>query len=276
MIKIKENEYALMKEYIEENCGIHLVKGKEYLIESRLADLLAETGSKSFLEFLSNARKDGGKLRDRIIDAMTTNETLWFRDDKTWTYLKDVAVPSLLERAETDGKVRIWSAAASTGQEAYSLMMLIDEVARAKGKKALLEKVEIVGTDISSSALFQAITGRYDAVAMNRGLTEERKSKYFSKNEKVFIFSEELKKRVRFKQFNLQGSFSALGSFNLILCRYVLIYFSKDFKAEIISKVSGVLKSGGTLLLGGSENMSTVASDFTMSNHGGALLYTKK
>ena len=165
MLKVNQLEYGLMQKYIEEQCGIRLEKGKEYLIESRLTDLAVESGCNSFKEFHSKALSDhSGKLKDRIVDAMTTNETLWFRDDSAWEYIKDVAVPNLIDKAEKGQKVRAWSAAASTGQEAYSLLMLLHEEVKARGKLHLLDNVEIIGTDISTSALFLAISDRKSVV----------------------------------------------------------------------------------------------------------------
>ncbi|MBU3917332.1 hypothetical protein KKA14_17510, partial [bacterium] len=155
-----------MKKFIEDRCGIHLEEGKEYLIESRLSDLVLENGCESFSEFHLKARTDTSeKLPWRIIDAMTTNETLWFRDESAWTYIKEVEIPRLLDKAEKKGKVRIWSAAASTGQEAYSLIMALDEATKARNKPLLMNSIEIIGTDISSSALFLAKSGRYDNIA---------------------------------------------------------------------------------------------------------------
>ncbi len=139
MIKITEPEYILMKQYIEKHCGILLEKGKEYLIETRLSDLVIETGCNSFQEFHLKAQTDSsGQLRNRIVDAMTTNETLWFRDANAWEYIKEVEVPGLLDKASKNGKVRVWSAASSTGQEAYSLLMTLDEQAKARGNPSLI------------------------------------------------------------------------------------------------------------------------------------------
>ncbi len=178
MLKINKPEYVLMKKYIEEHCGIHLEKDKEYLIETRLSDIVAENGCKSFQEFHFKARTDSpGKLRDQIVDAMTTNETSWFRDKSAWDYLKEFAVPALLSQAAETGRAAVWCAAVSTGQEAYSLLMLLDEAVKERGLPSLLDRIEILGTDISSSALNSAISGQYDDIDINRGLPEEKKKK---------------------------------------------------------------------------------------------------
>ncbi len=277
MVTITEPEYILMKQYIEEHCGIHLEDGKEYLIETRLSDLVIETGCASFQEFHLKARNDvAGKLRDRIIDAMTTNETLWFRDETAWQYIREVAVPGLLDRAEQSGKARIWSAAASTGQEAYSLLMLLDEQAKARGKPSLTNNIEILATDISTSALFIAMSARYDSFSINRGLPADKKTKFFTQEGNVWVFDQDLKKRVKFKKFNLQESFMSLGTFDMILCRYVTIYFSESFKRDVFSKMARVLRPGGVLLLGATESLRGYSDDFNISYHNRALINIKK
>ena len=278
MLKITEPEYVLMKKYIEEHCGIYLERDKEYLIESRLSDLLSETGCKSFQELHLKARMQdpAGELRDRIVDAMTTNETSWFRDKNAWDYLTEVAVPDLLHRSAETGKARVWSAAASTGQEAYSLVMLLDEAAKKRGLPSLSERVEILGTDISSSALSSAISAQYDAIAMNRGLPQEKKANYFSKVGKFWLFDQKLNKRARFEKFNLQDDFIFADPFDLILCRYVSIYFSETFKRELFSKMAGILKPGGVLLLGATESLREFSNDFEISYYKGAVINTRK
>ena len=275
-MKINPSEYSLMRKYIEDHCGIRLEKGKEYLIESRLTDLVVETGCSSFKEFHEKAgSENSGKLRDRIVDAMTTNETLFFRDRSTWQYLREVGVPGLLDKAEKGKKVRVWSAAASTGQEAYSLLMLLNDGASQRKKPHLLDRIEILGTDISTSALFLAIAARYDSMAMSRGTTTDIKERYFTKTGNVWEFDRELKKRVTFKQFNLQNSFVSLGTFDLILCRYVAIYFSDVFKRELLSKMFRALNRGGVLLLGATESLRGFSDEFRISYYKDAVINEK-
>jgi len=277
MISITPPEYMLMKKYIEEQCGIHFEDGKEYLIETRLSDLVIETGCNSFQEFHLKAKTDTtGKLRDRIVDAMTTNETLWFRDASLWEYFKETGVPELLDLAEKKGRVRIWSAASSTGQEPYSLLMLLDEQSKARGNPALLDRIEILATDISSSALFIAISARYDSFSINRGLPADKKEKYFTRDGNVWVFDQELKKRVKFKKFNLQEDFAPLGLFDLILCRYVTIYFSDAFKREVFSKMAGALNPSGILILGATETLRGYSEDFEIKYANNALINIKK
>ncbi len=277
MLKITEPEYVLMKSFIQEHCGIYLETGKEYLIESRLSDLAVENGCDSFQEFHLKARSDyTGKLKDRIIDAMTTNETLWFRDETAWMYIREVAVPEMVDKAEKQGSARIWSAAASTGQEAYSLLMLLDEEVKKRNKPHLLEKIEIFGTDISSSALFLAMSARYDSIAVSRGLPEDKKRKYFTQQGNIWMFDQELKKRVSFKKFNLQNSFMPLGVFDLVLCRYFSIYFSDTFKRELFAKIADVMNPGSALILGATESLRDYTNSFEVNYHKNAIINIKK
>ncbi len=277
MLKINEPEYALMTRYIEEHCGIHLEKDKEYLIESRLSDLLAETGCRSFQEFHFKARTDPtGRLRDRIIDAMTTNETSWFRDKSVWEYLETVAVPDLLDRAARSGVARIWSAAAATGQEAYSLVMLLDEAARRRGMHSLLDRIEVLGTDISTTALATAVAGRYDAIAISRGLPDDKRHRYFTQEGPSWVLDERLRSRVRFKRFNLQDPFVFPYTFDLILCRYVSIYFSESFKRAMFAKLATVLRPGGVLILGATESLREFSDAFEIGYFNSAVINTKK
>lgn len=277
IVKVTPAEYSLMREYIETNCGIRLEKNKEYLIESRLTDLVIETGCKTFREFHAKAKSDKtGKIKDRIVDAMTTNETLFFRDKSAWQYLKEMAVPRILDKAEKGGRARVWSAAASTGQEAYSFLMLLNEGARARGNPNLINKVEILGTDISPSALFLAIAGRYDAMAMKRGTTNNIRNRYFKQSGNVWEFDPVLKKRVTFKTFNLQNSFASLGVFDQILCRYVFIYFSSTFKKELLTKMYRALVPGGVFLMGATESIRGFSDEFKVSHYKGAVINVKE
>ncbi len=276
-IKISPPEYMLMKKYIEEHCGIHLRKDKEYLIESRLSDLVEETGSRSFQEFHFKARTDRtGRLANRIVDAMTTNETSWFRDKSVWEYLEAEAVPALLDKAACTGGASVWSAAVSTGQEIYSLLMLLDEAARNRGEPELLDRIQLLGSDISTSALFTAISAQYDSIAINRGLAEDRKKRYFRQVGNLWVLDPALKSRVAFKLFNLQNSFVGLPRCDLVLCRNVSIYFSDRFRQELFAKMASVIVPGGVLILGATESLREYSRDFDISYYGNAVINTRK
>lgn len=275
-MKLAGTEFELLKGFVEKNCGIHLDPGKEYLIETRLTDIAIDQGCKTFSEFYQKALADTtGKLRGRIVDAMTTNETYFFRDDNLWNYLREEAAPELVRKASL-GPVRIWSAASSTGQEAYSLAMLLDETARAKGTPNVMRNVEIVGTDISSAALFLAISGRYDSLAIRRGLSDERRSRYFREDGSVWVLSDEIKSRAKFRRFNLMDSLAPLGQFDLVLCRYVAIYFQEDFKKALFQRIAGTLKPGNPLLLGATETLRGLSDEFDVQIHKNCTVFVRK
>ena len=278
MINVTEPEYKLLKQFIETHCGIVLEQGKEYLIETRLSELAREVGATSFQDFHYKAKTDqSGHLRDRIIDAMTTNETSWFRDASAWEYLQKKAIPALIDRMVKGEKVRIWSAASSTGQEAYSLSMLFYEMLSQRGVLNVHSRLDILGTDISSSAITNARSGKYDGIAIQRGLPQDKKQRFFVQDANHWIIKPEIKKSVSFKEFNLQNSFMGLGQFDLILCRYVTIYFSELFKKELFSKFSNALKRPkDVLLLGATESLRGFSNDFDIEYYNNAMINLKK
>jgi len=278
MLNVTEPEYILLKQYIETHCGIFLENGKEYLIETRLSELAKEVGANTFQDFHYIARNDStGTLKNKIIDAMTTNETSWFRDPSAWSYIKEEALPSLFSRMFSGQKIRLWSAASSTGQEAYSLAIYVYEEAMKRGIYSLDNKVEIIGTDISSSAIKTAKEGKYDTISMSRGMPEDKKNKYFKQQGNYWTLNKEIKKNVSFQEFNLQNSFMPLGSFDIILCRYVTIYFSESFKRELFKKFSKMLKkTGDVLLLGATESLRGFSDDFNITYYNNAMINKKK
>jgi len=277
---ISTEEFNLLRDFIIKHSEIDVKPEKTYLLESRLTRMMVEMGATNFKEFYLNAQKDtSGKLRERIIDAMTTNETFWFRDSKPWSLMKETILPQLIELIRTRAKtrIRIWSAACSTGQEPYSIAMLLDDYISTKRPAGVsMDNFEILATDISPSVLFLANSGRYNQLAMSRGLSEEFKTKYFNTNGKIGEVSPALKKRITFKKFNLQDHPSALGSFEFILCRNVAIYFSDAFKKELFKRIHSVLNPPGYFLLGASESLVGYSSDFDLVEGQGAIFYKKK
>ena len=272
---ISTEEFDLLRKYIEEHCGISLGDEKAYLIETRLMKLMVENGCEDFSQFYqlvkNNPRTD---LRDKIIDAMTTNETLWFRDTHPFTILREKLLPELTDslRQGKLPKVRIWSAASSTGQEPYSIAMTVLEYCRlTPGVRP--EQFEIIGTDISPSALFIANAGRYDQIAMKRGMSEEIRNRYFQQAGPVCTLNDDVKKMVSFKRFNLQNSPSALGRFNIIFLRYVAIYFSEDLKRKIFYNLARALHPQGYLFVGAVESLRGFSEEFDIQSHGGGSYY---
>ncbi len=277
-VQITDSEFKLIRDFIEESCGISVGNEKSYLIESRLAGLLRDSGSNSFSEFYKKASEDRTSgLRDKIVDAMTTNETLWFRDKSPFRIFEEIILPKVAEefKAGKRNSYRIWSAACSTGQEPYSLIMTALEYA-AKNPSFPVNKIEIIATDISPSALFLAMAGRYDQLSISRGLPQEMKDKYFSQKGKIWILNDKVKQMVKFKKFNLQESFMSLGRFDLVLCRNVAIYFSDSFKKELFRKIAGILNPNSYFLLGASESLGGYNTDFEMKTLERSIYYLLK
>ncbi len=249
---ITAKEFQMMKDFLKTHSGIALGDGKEYLLESRLTTLMVQNGCETFAELHRKLQAGAGPLRNKVIDAMTTNETLWFRDDSFFSTIEKDIVPWLIKRAATR-KVRIWSAACSTGQEPYSIAMLIDS-ALGRTRSVSPSRFEILATDLSPSAMFMAVSARYSQLALSRGMRPEFKTRYFHSNGLAFELDQKIRAMVTFKQFNLMDSYSLLGRFDIILCRNVLIYFSDELKKNIYGKLSGSLLPDGMLSLGSSES----------------------
>jgi len=277
---ISTEEFNLLRNFILKHSEIEVKPEKTYLIESRLSRMMVELGASNFKEFYDNAQKDtSGKLRERIIDAMTTNETFWFRDAKPWALMRETIFPALIQasKMKPGGKIRIWSAACSTGQEPYSLAMVIDDVlSSGKFPGVRLEQFEIIATDISPSVLFLANSGRYNQLAMSRGLPESYKHKYFTQQGKIWVVNQQLKSRITFKKFNLQEHPSVLGKFDYVLCRNVAIYFTDQFKRELFRRIHGILNPPGFFLLGSSESLVGYSTEFEMVEAQNAIYYKKK
>ncbi|MBF0369305.1 MAG: protein-glutamate O-methyltransferase CheR [Magnetococcales bacterium] len=269
---ITPQEFKLIASFLHEHSGILIAEGKEYLLENRLTVLMAQNGCNTFLELHEKLQKDSGPLCTKVIDALTTNETLWFRDDSFFNALNDFIVPHLLEKAKRQSKVRIWSAACSTGQEPYSVAMLLNHVGGA-GVNFSPEKFEILATDISPSAIVMATRGRYSQLAITRGMRKDFLNHYFTKKNMAYEINPAIRQMVTFKRFNLKGPFDSLGKFDFVLCRNVLIYFSEQLKCEIYDKIHRALNRDGFLAIGASESPRGLTTAFRQKRVGKAVLY---
>lgn len=275
MITITSDEFDLLRGWIEQECGIALQTNKQYLIESRFANLLVENGCTTFGDFYRKAKSDSGTgFRDKIIDAITTNETLWFRDESPFVALKENVFPQF---GSSQKPCRIWSAACSTGQEPYSIAMIASEYAVANNKKDWLQKsLSILGSDISGSALMLAKNARYNTIAMSRGLASEYQTKYFEQDGQIHKLKDDIKKMVQFQKFNLQMPFCTLGKFDVIFLRNVAIYFSHEFKVELFHKLAGALNPGGYLFIGASETLIGYSDEFDLIEHNRSRFFKLK
>ena len=271
---LTEHEFDKLRGLLKNACGITLSDDQDYLVETRLTDLGNELGAETFGDMHRMIIQDQKTLLPRIIDLMTTNETLWFRDDSLWKLMRSYLMPLFIEKLEKNaGRIRIWSAASSTGQELYSLVILISEILEARGKLYLLDKIELLGTDISTTALSIAKRAVYDSFTIKRGLSEINRDKYFEQIDKGWALRDDIKNKVVFKELNLMNSFSSLGKFDMVFCRNVAIYFSSDFKKELFSKIEGLLNPGGALLIGASESLMGISTNFKLKSSEGGVFY---
>lgn len=276
---ISSDEFHLISEYIEKHCGIHLNDDKVYLVETRLTPLMIERGCKTFTELYQKSVADkSNALRDKIVEAITTNETFWFRDIHPFGILNEVLFKELTDKilAGKKNKIKIWCCACSTGQEPYSIAMTFLELLR-QTPGINLKHIEILATDISSTVLFLGKLGRYDNLSMSRGLSEEFRDRYFVTNDnKIWTISDEIKKMVTFKKLNLQEDFSHIGPQDIIFCRNILIYFSQEFKQNILKRIASLLRPDGYLFLGASESIIMYTKEYEMLRHAMGLYYQVK
>lgn len=273
--EISDIEFNGVREFLQKHCSITLAESKKYLVQTRLEGLLREFKTGSYLELIQRA-KDGGDngLLERIIDKMTTNETLWFRDRYPFEILKELILPGLAAGKESGKKIRIWSAASSTGQEPYSIAITIREFCEADSRVSP-GGFEIMATDISQTALGNAKAGSYDRLEISRGMPDPLLKKYFNEKNGLWEIKEEIKRMVRFGQFNLQKPFAGHGTFDVIFCRNVMIYFSSDFKKELMRKFAEILAPDGFFVIGVSESVLGMSGDFVPIIHKGGVVYKK-
>ena len=272
--QLDDKSYHQFRVFLEQQCGIVLGESKQYLVKSRLAPLMSKFDVASLGELVTRTLSPVERqLRAAVIDAMTTNETLWFRDDYPFKLLKSKLLPDFANRRTP---VKIWSAASSSGQEPYSIAMSVLEYQRSN-PGSFARGVQVIGTDISSTMLEHCKYGHYDSLALARGLSPERKKQFFDNGDNDMLkVKDEVKKLVSFRPLNLLNSYSLMGRFDIVFCRNVLIYFAPEIKAQIISQIHGTLNDGGYLFLGASESLSGLNDNFNMLRCNPGIVYQKK
>ena len=272
--ELDEKSYHQFRTFLEQQCGIVLGENKQYLVKSRLAPLMSKFHLSSLGELVSKTLSPiERQLRAAVIDAMTTNETLWFRDDYPFKLLKSKLLPDFTGRRTP---IKIWSAASSSGQEPYSIAMSVLEYQQSN-PNAFPGGVQVVGTDISTTMLEHCKYGHYDNLALARGLSVERKRQFFEAGDNGMLkVKDQVKRMVSFRPLNLLNSYSLMGRFDIVFCRNVLIYFAPEIKAQIISQIHGVLNNDGYLFLGASESLSGLNQNFSMLRCNPGIVYQKK
>nr|WP_175483601.1 protein-glutamate O-methyltransferase CheR [Amphritea atlantica] len=276
-MRITQQEFDQFCQFLEQACGILLAKHKQYLVESRLSKILIDGQFDSLGQLVVTLERPGNSLlKEEVINAMTTNETLWFRDIHPYEILKDKLLPELAEKQAGTQRLKVWSAACSTGQEPYSISMIIDEF-KEQNPAAFRLGEEIIATDISTRVLEQARLAEYEMLALGRGLSQDRLKKFFvpGKHDGWSLLPK-IKKRVTFREMNLLGAYTGIGPCDIVFCRNVLIYFSSERKREILTKIHKTLKPGGYLLLGASESIGELNNLFEMVHCRPGIIYKAK
>lgn len=232
---------------------------KQYLVANRMRRIMEEYDFRTLGALVNRVNQLPG-LKEKVIDAMTTNETFWFRDSAPFDALRDVVLPRLvLEEKRTS--LRIWSAACSSGQEPYSISMVIEEF-KMRNPGALMRDPEIVATDISMSMLTNAKQAEYDSLSVSRGLSDARRRQFFDElPQSRYRLKRSIIQRVNFRQLNLKDSYSSLGRFDIVFCRNVLIYFAADLKIDILQRMRAAMNPESCLILGASESLPAALGD---------------
>jgi len=269
-------EFLIWSKYIRDLTGIQIEPSKTYLIESRLGSLLVDYGCSSYAELYRKAKTDPGRsIEKRIIDQITTHETSFFRDAAPFEMLKHKILPELIDRrtARSGAKqpvvIRIWSAGCSTGQEVYSIAIAVREVV---GDAARC-RIKITGTDISADALTRASQGVYSELEIQRGLTTKQADQYFVRLGQKWKIKDEIRAMVFFKKMSLLEPLTGLGVFDVIFCRNVAIYFNPEDRRQLFHRIAQVLEPDGYLIIGSTESLAGVCSQFQASRHLRSVFY---
>ncbi len=249
---ISPDQYERFQKFLNSTCGIVLKDNKQYLVSNRLASFSEKNGFDSIDALIDvvGRYKANSKLVADVIDCMTTNETFWFRDIVHFEELKTRVLMDLSR--QNFASPRIWSAACSSGQEPYSISMAVDQYFNNPEVNGF-NNIQIIGTDISDSILAQARSGIYSDLALSRGINQANRTRYFESYGDDWKLKPQIASKVKFQQFNLLKPFRALGQFDVIFCRNVLIYFSDEIKIDILTRMAQVLKPNGYLFLSSTE-----------------------
>ena len=287
-VDLPEKSFSSIQQFIKNLCGIKITEGKQYLVQHRLAPIIEAEGCTSFEEFTQRLKVDAidANLKQKIINAITTNETSFFRDITPFETFKEYVCPFLVEKLQKrmrslpgmEAKMRIWCVASSTGQEPYSLSMLIHEFLEEVCPGLVsMDNFIILATDISLASLDIARKGTYSEYEMGRGLSAERKMRFFQKTGSNWKINENIMKPVEFMHLNLTHPFaSKIGQIDIIVCRNVLIYFDDSTRPEIFKQFNSMLAPDGYLLLGSTENILAQKEKFVAKRLGKTTVYQKR
>ena len=267
---ISQSEFQYIADLVLNETAIVLDADKQYLVEARLSLLVHETGQENMSALIAMARiPDNKLLREHIIDAMTTNETSFFRDTRPFSDLKDIIMPDLIKARSDTRQINIWCAASSSGQEPYSIAMTLHS-----NFKILKDwKLNITASDISSKVLTKARGGKYSQIEINRGLPKDMLSRYFTPVESDWVINDELRNMIDFRKINLINPYTGMPKFDLIFIRNVLIYFNEETKKLILNKLADLMKPDSLIILGGTETPMNITDLFERYQKAHASVY---
>ena len=250
-------DYEFLRKLLKERSGLDLSADKQYLVESRLIPLARRSGLPGIPELVAKIKGGADALTSEVVEAMTTNETFFFRDKIPFDHLRQTILPALLQARASRRALRIWCAASSTGQEPYSVAMCVKEFAGLAGWR-----VEIVATDLSQEVLEKSKAGIYSPFEVQRGLPIQMLVRHFTQTGELWQLNADIRAMVQHRQLNLLQDFSHLGTFDVIFCRNVLIYFDQDTKAGVFGRLARMLDTDGVLLLGAAESVVGISDAF--------------
>jgi chemotaxis protein methyltransferase CheR len=255
---VSPHDYEFLCKLLKEQSGLALAGDKQYLVESRLLPLARKAGIASLGDLVAKLRAGGDRLAVEVVHAMTTNESFFFRDKIPFDHFRDTIMPALLNARAAERRIRIWCAAASTGQEPYSLAICLKEM-----KEKIADwRIEILGTDLSTAVLDKAKDGLYTQFEVQRGLPIQLLVKYFAQVGEMWHIGADIRAMVQYRPLNLLSDFSYLGPFDLVFCRNVLIYFDQDTKVDVLGRLARVVAPHGYLVLGAAETVVGLSDAF--------------
>lgn len=266
-------DFHFISSLVTQRSAIQLPPDKHYLVESRLVPLARDLGLGSVADLVAQLRRTrSADLETRVVEAMTTNETSWFRDVHPFESLRSVVLPRVLEANRTTRRLRIWSAACSTGQELYSIAMLLDSTF----PELAGWDVQLLGTDINGDVVAKAQAGRYSGLEINRGLPAAHLARYFGREGTHFVVDERLRSRCTFRQMNLIAPWQYLPQQDVVFLRNVLIYFDQPTKRSVLENIRRVLSPAGHLFLGAAETTVGVVDGFVTDSTGPSVVHRVK
>lgn len=251
-------EYEYLQKTLKERSGLVLSSDKQYLVESRLTPLARRLGLAGISDVVAKMKAGNTSLIASVVEAMTTNETFFFRDKVPFDHFRDTIMPAMLAARKNRRSLRIWCAASSTGQEPYSLAMILKEMSAALSGW----RVDILATDLSQEVLEKSKAGIFSQFEVQRGLPIQMLVKYFTQTGETWQIKPEIRAMIQFRQLNLLHDFSSLGTFDIIFCRNVLIYFNQETKTDVFNKLAKVIEPDGFLVLGAAETVVGLSTGF--------------